>query len=141
MTKTVQPALMTFLFFWIPSLRHMPRLITAFTNIYQQRYGPGPSLESEAGARRVWDAHYAHLQETVPRDRLVFYSVKDGWEPLCKVLGVEVPDVPFPRLNDAKDLGALFERLAVQGILRWGLALMIAAGSLVVACSVLLLRV
>ena len=27
------------------------------------------------------------------------YKVKDGWEPLCQFLEVEVPDQPFPHLN------------------------------------------
>ena len=26
---------------------------------------------------------------------------RTGWEPLCEFLGVEVPDKPFPHLNDA----------------------------------------
>lgn len=29
-------------------------------------------------------------------------DLSDGWEPLCKFLGVPVPDEPFPRANDAK---------------------------------------
>ena len=32
--------------------------------------------------------------------RLLVWEVKDGWEPLCCFLGVAVPDVPFPHLND-----------------------------------------
>ena len=30
---------------------------------------------------------------------LLTYSVKEGWEPLCKFLGVPVPDVEFPHKN------------------------------------------
>ncbi len=30
-------------------------------------------------------------------------QVKEGWEPLCKFLGVPVPDVPFPNVNDTAD--------------------------------------
>ena len=37
----------------------------------------------------------------VPSDRLLEWSVEDGWEPLCKFLSKPVPDVPFPRTNDA----------------------------------------
>lgn len=56
------------------------------------------------------DKHYAierfnqHIEEVkkaVPPERLLVYNVKEGWEPLCAFLGVEVPkDKPFPRLND-----------------------------------------
>jgi hypothetical protein len=42
------------------------------------------------------------VQETVPADRLLVWSVGDGWEPLCEFLEVPVPDTPFPHLNDSK---------------------------------------
>ena len=44
-------------------------------------------------------AHNARVQSSIPRDQLLVYNVKQGWKPLCDFLGVEVPDVPFPRLN------------------------------------------
>jgi len=42
------------------------------------------------------------VQETVPSDRLLVWSVGDGWEPLCDFLELPVPDTPFPHLNDSK---------------------------------------
>jgi hypothetical protein len=42
------------------------------------------------------------VQRNVPSDRLLLWSVSDGWEPLCRFLEVDVPDTPFPRLNDSK---------------------------------------
>ncbi len=36
----------------------------------------------------------------MPTERLLVYEVKESWEPLCKFLGVDVPDKPFPHLND-----------------------------------------
>lgn len=30
------------------------------------------------------------------------FNVKEGWGPLCQFLGVEEPEVPFPRVNDTK---------------------------------------
>jgi hypothetical protein len=30
--------------------------------------------------------------------------VKEGWGPLCEFLGVEEPDQPFPRLNEAAEM-------------------------------------
>ena len=41
----------------------------------------------------------------VPKDRLLVYQVKDGWDPLCKFLNVEVPDIPFPYKNKTKNMG------------------------------------
>jgi hypothetical protein len=42
------------------------------------------------------------VQATVPSDRLLVWSVGEGWEPLCEFLAVPVPDTPFPHLNDSK---------------------------------------
>lgn len=48
---------------------------------------------------RVFEEHNARVRRTVPADRLLVYRVQEGWEPLCRFLGVEVPDEPFPRVN------------------------------------------
>ncbi|KAM6537998.1 hypothetical protein FALCPG4_003887 [Fusarium falciforme] len=36
-----------------------------------------------------------------PKERLLEWSVEDGWEPLCEFLGKPVPDEPFPHENAA----------------------------------------
>ena len=45
------------------------------------------------------------VQQNVPADRLLVWSVSDGWEPLCEFLELPVPDTPFPHLNDSKEFG------------------------------------
>lgn len=40
------------------------------------------------------------VQDTVPPERLLVFQVKEGWEPLCEFLGVDVPSGKFPRSND-----------------------------------------
>jgi hypothetical protein len=42
------------------------------------------------------------VQRNIPEDRLLVWSVQDGWEPLCRCLEVDVPQAEFPRLNDSK---------------------------------------
>ncbi len=38
----------------------------------------------------------------VPKERLLIFEAKQGWEPLCKFLDVPVPkDEPYPRINDS----------------------------------------
>jgi hypothetical protein len=45
------------------------------------------------------------VQQSVPADRLLVWSVSDGWEPLCEFMELPVPDTPFPHLNDSKEFG------------------------------------
>ncbi|MXO61374.1 hypothetical protein GRI89_17670 [Altererythrobacter salegens] len=42
----------------------------------------------------------------LPAERLLVFHPKEGWEPLATFLGVEVPSVPFPRVNSRDELGA-----------------------------------
>lgn len=52
---------------------------------------------------RAIDFYYGHIEEVrsqVPPERLLIYSVDQGWGPLCEFLGVAEPDTPFPNVND-----------------------------------------
>lgn len=40
----------------------------------------------------------------VPRERLLVFEAKEGWEPLCAFLGVPVPDAPYPRVNSREEM-------------------------------------
>ena len=41
--------------------------------------------------------------DTVPSERLLVWHPKDGWEPLCEFLDVDVPDTPVPNVNDTEN--------------------------------------
>jgi hypothetical protein len=53
-------------------------------------------------ATRVFREHIAEVQATIPADRLLTFDLRQGWAPLCAFLGVEVPDMPFPKTNSSK---------------------------------------
>jgi hypothetical protein len=60
-------------------------------------------LDESGGANgAVMDRYHQQVQERIPAERLLVWSARDGWEPLCEFLEVEVPSAPFPRVNDAK---------------------------------------
>jgi hypothetical protein len=42
--------------------------------------------------------------DTLPAERLLVFSPKEGWAPLCAFLGVPVPAEPFPRVNSRDEL-------------------------------------
>ena len=64
-------------------------------------------FEDKHHAIGVFDRHTEDVRRRVPQERLLVYEVKQGWGPLCEFLGVEVPDKPFPHLNDAADMRRL----------------------------------
>jgi hypothetical protein len=51
--------------------------------------------------------------------RLLVWSVEEGWEPLCRFLGVEVPRAPFPRLNDSSEFGGRVIDGALLALREW----------------------
>lgn len=61
----------------------------------------GGRFTDRTHALRAYAEHNAAVRREVPADRLLVYSVTEGWEPLCSFLGVPVPAEPFPRLNDS----------------------------------------
>ncbi|KIW19065.1 hypothetical protein PV08_03355 [Exophiala spinifera] len=76
--------------------------------------------EPQRPTRAMWDRHIEHLKKVVPKDRLFFYDVRDGWEPLCAILGVPVPkDVPFPKLNDAQAMESFMQASMRRGLMAW----------------------
>jgi hypothetical protein len=64
--------------------------------------------------------HIDWLKRVVPPERLNFFNVKEGWQPLCKLLNVPVPDEPFPKVNEQAAMKELAEMLTRMVILRWG---------------------
>ncbi|MEE4155080.1 MAG: sulfotransferase family protein [Erythrobacter sp.] len=44
--------------------------------------------------------------DTIAPERLLVFHPKDGWEPLCAFLGVEVPGVKFPKVNSRDEISA-----------------------------------
>lgn len=63
----------------------------------------GGRISERDHAIRIFEAHIAEVQATIPADRLLTFDVTEGWRPLCAFLGVDVPDTPFPKTNTSKE--------------------------------------
>ena len=55
----------------------------------------------------AFQAHNAAVRPGVPAERLLEWTVADGWEPICERLGVAVPEEPFPLTNTTAETRAL----------------------------------
>jgi hypothetical protein len=69
----------------------------------------------------------------VHRDRLLVVKLEDGlgWKKICPFLGVDIPTVPYPRMNDTKQFQENSKRMAQKGQTR-SLWLMGAMGAVAV---------
>ena len=59
----------------------------------------GGRFADKAYALSVFEAHTRDVKAHVPAAQLLVYEISEGWEPLCRFLGVPVPAMPFPRSN------------------------------------------
>ena len=74
----------------LPSWQHVssiPRLVSHL---------PIPSTDELVTFYPTWTED---VQKRCPKEKLLTFDVREGWEPLCKFLGQPVPDVPFPNSN------------------------------------------
>jgi hypothetical protein len=59
------------------------------------------------------------VKRKVAAEKLLVFRVEEGWEPLCAFLGVPVPDVPFPHVNDTQQFQSHLNRIRrVDSVLR-----------------------
>lgn len=58
----------------------------------------------------AYEQHNDEVKSAISADRLLVFDVKQGWGPLCEFLGVQFPQIPFPRANSGAELEAWFTR-------------------------------
>lgn len=52
-----------------------------------------------------YEEHNRRVREVIPKNRLLEYNVKEGWEPLCNFLEIsDCPQTPFPKTNSARSV-------------------------------------
>ncbi|KIW98125.1 uncharacterized protein Z519_01709 [Cladophialophora bantiana CBS 173.52] len=85
---------------WLsPSLRRFCVFSYEFWRRVPQAVGMPPCEPwPMANQEKLYDAHAEYVRGVVPPNQLFFFNVRDGWEPLCKILNVPVPNEPFPHL-------------------------------------------
>lgn len=104
----LQKALLAFQLPFSPRLRKLIRVFRLSGDVWQKDFKG--RFEDKAYALQAFEAHTEEVKQTIPKERLLVYEVKEGWGPLCTFLNVPVPDKPFPRLNDRASFGQNLRR-------------------------------
>lgn len=84
-----------------------PEVVGMINNLIWNGTFKGRFLEKDY-ALEVFHRHNEFVKAKVPANRLLVYEIKQGWEPLCEFLGVDVPDTPMPHLNDTESFRNMF---------------------------------
>jgi len=65
-----------------------------------------PNWRDDDAAMAAYERHNDAVLAEVPKERLIQWQPGDGWEPLCKALGVAVPHEEFPHVNATEEFRA-----------------------------------
>jgi Sulfotransferase domain len=63
-------------------------------------------MDDKARAVARYNAYIEEVKAAVPPDKLLVFTVTEGWGPLCRFLGVPEPTEPFPNFNDRESIKA-----------------------------------
>lgn len=74
------------------------------------------------------DIHSEYLKRVVPKERLLFFNMKEGWDPLCHFLGVPIPDKPFPQVHDRASMKSSWAPYWWRGAAIWCIILAVGCG-------------
>lgn len=62
------------------------------------------TMNDRSKAIAQYQRHIEEVTAAVPAEKLLVFTVDQGWEPLCRFLGVPVPATPFPNVNDRAEI-------------------------------------
>ncbi|CAI0642896.1 unnamed protein product [Colletotrichum noveboracense] len=119
--KTFQPMAT---FFTTPSVRligmfdaytyYLTQLGHSFRRILYRGYMGGDKERELDECVELYNAHNKAVKELIPPEKLLVVRLEDGlgWDKLCPFIGKDIPDVPYPRVNDTAE----FQRLATMDL-------------------------
>lgn len=82
-------------------------------------FGPDPENFDEKTLAAAMERHNAEVRRTVPKERLLEWWPTDGWEPLCEFLGLPVPPVPVPHVNDSAAFAVMMTTSHLEALNQW----------------------
>lgn len=80
------------------------------------KYFEGKFKDKEYTIKKFND-HLEQVKKDIPAERLLVYHPREGWEPLCAFLGVDIPKSDFPNTNKGADF-ASWAKGVVKDVLR-----------------------
>ena len=86
------------------------------------------TMEERDQAIAHYRQHIEDVKAAVPPERLLVYSVDQGWNPLCEFLGVPVPETEFPNVNDRKAFKKILNGLTRGAYVILAVGAMVSAG-------------
>jgi hypothetical protein len=133
LSSAVTQSTLRFILFPLPTMRYFVDYVNVLIPQWLHLYG-----EKDPPTVRTYHRHTEWLKEIVPPNQLVFFDVRDGWEPLCQALNLAIPrDIPFPRINDTTAIDDFARSQVARGLKIW-LTILVMAGLAIIVLLTLL---
>jgi len=104
---------MYYITYYVPEMHFRFPINNLWDQQTKAKYGVG------VRSTEYYAYHNDHVRKVMPKERLLEFKAADGWEPLCKFLGKDVPQGKYPHRNDAKAANQLMKSSAINGIGIW----------------------
>ena len=75
---------------------------------FQEAIEGGPAV-----AEKFFNDWEDEVRRSVPEEKLLVASAKEGWAPLCDFLGVPVPENSYPRVNDTASVQRMVRNIKI----------------------------
>ena len=123
----------TRIYFYIKGTQHF------LNTLHEAVYGSS-NPKATTLYRKKYRQHNERVQAVIPRDKLLIFNVKQGWEPLCKFLCCDVPSIPFPKVNVASTVAKQVLSEAVKRSRKFYLCVLFVVTILVAILSMFVLQ-
>ena len=103
----------------MPRKRKLPEFMKACHSVFL-----GDNWEEDNKEDYIYHyrKHVEEVKRNVPEDKLLIFNVREGYEPLCKFLGVPMREGSLPRMNDTESvMKGLFAMKVVGTVIAIGL--------------------
>lgn len=81
--------------------------------------------------KEVYVRMHEEVRRIVPEQRLLEFQLKQGWEPMCKFLGKDIPGTPFPHINESSEFDERARLIARHAMIRGGKRLLLFSGFII----------
>ena len=68
-----------------------------------ERFTGMAQWDDPATMMAAYERHNAEVRRLASPERLLEWRATDGWQPICHALGLPVPDLPFPWVNQRSE--------------------------------------
>lgn len=95
------------------------------------------TMPDKTAAIARYNQYIEEVRASVPAEKLLIFSVDQGWEPLCTFLNVPVPTTPFPNVNDTKEFQKLKKQFSKMAYIILGIVGLVLIAVIVSAIKLL----